>query len=155
MSLSRIVDLIPCGPVPKLKARLIAKLFPAIEAAVASGYSHVEVHALLVEHGVNMSLNYYYDVTYRLRKKRASLRTAAQVGLPNSAVTCPGTSSARARLHGNEGSNVAPQSNHVKSSRVFESAGKLSNSNISNTSASDGADKFNPRNSRNFDITNI
>lgn len=155
MPLTRISSLIPSGPMPKTKAKLIAKLFPAIEAAVTGGYTHVEVHSFLVEHGVNISLNYYYDVTYRLRKKRASLSSTAQVGRQHAEALPDRTRLAPTdlRTKGNAGHHI--QRNNAKFSVAFGQDSRSPSSNISNVRTSNGTDEFNPRNARNFDITKI
>jgi len=70
-----ISHLVPLEDAPKVKARLMATLLPAMEAALAGGYTHAQIHAWLVKHGVTISFRYYECVIHRLRKQRAVVRT--------------------------------------------------------------------------------
>lgn len=140
---------------PKTKAKLIAKLLPAIEDAIAGGYTHVEVHSFLVEHGVNISLTYYYDVTYRLRKKRTSQTSSAQVGRQHAENLRDRTRLTQTSLRSNGSAGHHRQRNDIKFTEAFGQDSESSSSNISNVPTSNGTDEFNPRNARNFDVTKI
>ena len=153
MLLAALTDQIPPGPIPKIKAKLIARLFPTIEAAIAGGYSHAEVHNALVAAGLTIELNYYHDVIYRLRKKRMSCTGPVVASEPGP--------SARIATEGRAQDDVTTRTSSVfkdsAKTAVFSEgltpSGERSTVTIPNKNQRD--ERFNPRNARNFDVNNI
>lgn len=154
MLLTELDKLIPPGPPPKVKTRLIATLLPAIEAVITRGFTHVQVHALLVERGIAMEFKYYEDVIYMLRRKRASVAATAEASPASFTAPPQGNGLARpGQQLAQDQAFTGPQ----KRAELSAAIGSVtpSGSNISKAGTSDGKDKFHPRNSRNFNIKDI
>jgi hypothetical protein len=107
MLLTDLDKLIPPGTPPKVKTKLIASLLPTIEAVIARGFTHAQVHALLVDRGIVMKFKYYEDVIYQLRRKRDLVANVARAGDPNGAVLPSGVGDADPCQDKTERSSIA------------------------------------------------